>query len=157
MKFQIFTVSACDPDAGQGALNAFLAKHRIVAVDKSFVADGRQSFWCFCVTYLSASQPPTDRRVKVDYREVLSPERFAVFVKLRELRKTLAKGDGIPAYAVFTNEQLAAMTEWASPSLSKLLAIPGIGKARIEKYGKAVVALLSSERNSETSQKVVPS
>ena len=44
---------------------------------------------------------------KIDYKAVLSEGAFAVFSLLRDLRKTLAEAEGVPIYAVFTNEQLA--------------------------------------------------
>ena len=45
----------------------------------------------------------------MDYREVLNPEQFAAFVKLRTLRQTISKEEAVPVYVIFTNEQLAAM------------------------------------------------
>jgi hypothetical protein len=41
----------------------------------------------------------------VDYREVLKPEEFEVFSRLREWRKAVAEKEGIPVYAVLTNGQ----------------------------------------------------
>jgi superfamily II DNA helicase RecQ len=72
----------------------------------------------------------------VDYREVLNPEQFEVFSKLRELRKQIAEKESIPVYAVFTNEQLAAMVQTQADSKTKLKAIEGVGDARIDKYGE---------------------
>ena len=46
---------------------------------------------------------------RVDYKEVLSPADFALFAKLRDWRKATAEQEGIPVYAVLTNEQLAAI------------------------------------------------
>ena len=37
-------------------------------------------------------------RGRVDYREVLSPEQFALFVKLRALRQGIAKDEAVPVY-----------------------------------------------------------
>jgi hypothetical protein len=45
----------------------------------------------------------------VDYKEVLNEADFAVFSRLRDLRKVIAEKEAVPAYAIFTNEQLAAM------------------------------------------------
>ena len=57
------------------------------------------------------SAAPGEARGKVDYREVLSPEQFAAFVKLRALRQAIAKDEAVPVYVIFTNEQLAAMVQ----------------------------------------------
>jgi len=102
-------------------MNAFLRGHRVLAVKKEFVADGENSFWSFCVEYLDGSAPgamPTGGRVpKVDYKEVLKPEEFEVFSRLREWRKTVAEKEGVPVYVVLSNEQLAQMVRkraWVS-------------------------------------------
>ncbi|MBI4754199.1 MAG: HRDC domain-containing protein [Betaproteobacteria bacterium] len=52
---------------------------------------------------------PGGKRERIDYREVLNEQDFAVFADLRRLRKGLAEQDGVPAYALFTNEQLVAL------------------------------------------------
>jgi len=73
-------------------MNRFLRAHRIVNVDRQFVADGEKSCWFFCVEYFeggaldvgSAGQPPHG---KVDYREVLNERDFALYLKLRDKRK----------------------------------------------------------------------
>ena len=66
----------------------------------------------------------------VDYREVLDPETFAVFAALRELRKKIAAEEGVPIYAIMTNEQLAAVAQRRCQSLSDLESLEGLGPAR---------------------------
>ncbi len=66
----------------------------------------------------------------MDYREVLSPEQFAAFVKLRTLRQTIAKDDAVPVYVIFTNEQLAAMVQKGAASKADLGRIDGVGEAQ---------------------------
>ena len=81
----------------------------------------------------------------IDYREVLAEQEFAVFAKLRALRKTLAEREGLPAYALFTNDQLAAMVQQRATSTTALAAIEGVGKARVEKFGNAFLDILRAE------------
>jgi len=81
----------------------------------------------------------------VDYKEVLNEVDFAVFARLRELRKTLAEKEAVPPYAVFTNEQLAAMVTQKSDSLTALGQIEGVGASRLEKYGPAFLEFLKKE------------
>ena len=83
-----------------------------------------------------------DGKPKVDYKEVLSEADFAVFSRLRVLRKEVAEREGLPVYAVFTNEQMAAMVTGRADSLAALGKIDGIGAARVEKYGAAFLAAL---------------
>lgn len=147
MKFNIFTVPVFDPDESLRELNTFCSNHRVVSVDKNFVGNGDNSFWNFCITYVdsdSGSQFQV-KRGKIDYKEILDEKDFAIFVKLRMLRKTLAEKEGVPAYALFTNEQLAAMIRNSIDSLSRLAEIDGVGKSRVEKYGEQFVTLLKKE------------
>ena len=51
------------------------------------------------------------KRGKVDFKDVLSDPEFAVFARLRALRKEKADAEGVPAYALFTNDQLAEMVQ----------------------------------------------
>ncbi len=126
MRIKCFAIPALTPEAAAEEVSKFLASHRILTVDREFIADGPASHWALCVTYLPSSNQPTPiKRPKVDYRELLSPEDFAVYSRLRALRKEFAEHDGIPPYAVFTNEQLAAMVT-----------------QRIEKYGQAFIDAL---------------
>ena len=148
MNMQFFTIPMADPHAAAETLNAFLAAHRVVHVDRHFVAEGANSLWSICVSYIEGeSRPPSAERrqqKKIDYREVLSEAEFATFAKLRALRKTLADQEGVPAYALFTNEQLADMVRRPVLSLAGLASIDGVGQARVEKYGSAFLQLLQS-------------
>ncbi len=74
---------------------------------------------------------------------MLSPEDFAVFSKLREVRKALAERDAVPPYAVFTNEQLAAMVTGKVTTPAALAKLDGVGAARIEKYSAPMLAVLA--------------
>ncbi len=93
---------------------------------------------------------------KVDYKEVLSAEDFAVFSKLRDLRKALAEKEAIPAYSIFTNEQLAAMVTGKVESQAALAKIEGIGAARIEKYGAAFLTVLKNVARASGPEPVTP-
>lgn len=145
MRMHFFRIPMLDPGDAAGELNRFLASHRVVSVDREWVADGTNSAWAVCVTYVgtgpadAASGPKGGR---IDYREVLSSAEFAVFAQLRALRKTLAEGEGVPVYAVFTNEQLAAMVTRRAATAADIAAIPGVGEARLKKYGEALLSVL---------------
>ena len=151
MSYRIFTIPIRNPRAAEMELNGFLGSHRVLTVDRRWVDRGEDSFWVFCVDYLeTAGQgPPSFKggpsRNKVDYREVLSAEDFAVFARLRELRKQLAQAEAVPVYAVFTNDQLARMVKARATSRAALESIAGVGDARIEKYGPRVLEFLKAQ------------
>ena len=151
MKIRIFTVAACDGDVTE--LNSFLAANRIARVEHQFVSDGGNSFWTFCVTCAdgsAASGSTSGGRLgkkRVDYREVLSESDFAIFAKLRTLRKTLADQEGVPAYALFTNEQLAELVTRNVQSKTALGEVPGVGDGKVEKYAEAFLTALKQARS----------
>ena len=143
MKYRFFCVPVEEAATAQEEINRFLADHRILSVDKEFAADGRHSLWCFSVSYLDGeSRTAPKRKGTVDYREVLPEAQFVVYAKLRTLRKQLAERDGVPAYALFTNEHLAEMVRKRVTTTGDLERIAGVGKARVEKYGIDFLAVL---------------
>lgn len=124
----------------------------ILAIDRQFVHDGPNSAWALSVTYIDpGNRPPaTSRRSKIDYRELLSDADFAVFAKLRALRKSLADKEGVPAYALFTNEQLAEMVQRRVVTATGLRDIQGVGEARVDRHGEAFLAILRAEVSAPT-------
>ncbi len=145
MQFRIFTVSVGDL-AGCDEMNRFLSGHRVLTVQRDLIQNGRESCWAFCVEYLESSSGGTGgpgyvtRKERVDYKAVLSPAEFAVFSRLRESRKSLATADGLPAFAVCTDEQLAAMARTETLTKSALLAIEGFGEGKAAKYAEALMS-----------------
>lgn len=149
MNVRFFSVSARCPAVEEATLNAFLASHRVLRVETRFVEDGEASYWAFAVECLESSTAGSrgpraggEKGERVDYRAVLSESDFAVFARLREVRKGLAEAAGVPPYAVFTNEQLAAMVTGKVGTLAALAAIEGVGPARVDRYGAAMLQVL---------------
>ena len=148
MQLKAFTIPVHDDGAAMQEVNAFLRANRILSVDRHFVQDGANSVWAICVCYLGNANRPQAagaKRAKVDYREVLSEADFAIFAKLRTLRKEMAEREAVPAYALFTNEQLAEMVQRRIRTLSGIREIEGVGEARVEKYGAPFLALLKGD------------
>jgi ATP-dependent DNA helicase UvrD/PcrA len=67
-----------------------------------------------------------------------------VFTALREWRLRRAKEDGVPAYVVFHDRTLAAIADQAPASLDELAVISGVGPAKLDRYGKEVLAALAT-------------
>ncbi len=149
MACKFFIVPIRDSEAAEAELNAFLQSHKVLDVERRWVDQGANSFWSLCIDYLdpaaAGSSRRTSRRSSVDYREVLSDEDFAVFAKLRDLRKEIAQAEGVPVYAVFNNEQLAKMVQNKARTKADLEAIAGVGDARIEKYGARFLEFLTQQ------------
>ncbi|MCP3915088.1 MAG: hypothetical protein GY711_06005 [bacterium] len=145
MRYAFFTIPLHDHAQATEELNRFLATHRVVRSEPHLVPDPSGSVWSVCVTYVTDAEPLPKglTRRRVDYREELSPPEFAVFARLRALRKEMAEHQGIPVFAIFTNEQLAEMVRKRATSTAALQAIDGIGPGRMDKYGAAMLGVLT--------------
>jgi superfamily II DNA helicase RecQ len=151
MSLHCFFVPARQPDPAQVELNAFLAAQRVLAVQREWLADGAHSGWAFCVEVLTGPGPlpaalkagAPRRNADVDYKQVLSEADFLVFARLREWRKGVAQADGVPVYAVFSNEQLSTCVTKSVRSLAALSEVEGVGTARVAKYGPALLQALA--------------
>jgi superfamily II DNA helicase RecQ len=149
MPFKIITVPITSPDAAESELNSFLSSHRVLSVERRWIEAGTNSLVCFVVEYFASRGGTTEPRsngransARIDYREVLSPEDFAVFAKLRDVRKEIAAAESVPAYMVFTNEQLAQVVKTRAATKSDLAKISGLGDARLEKYADRLLATI---------------
>ena len=147
VQLKLFILPVKNVNDAEVEMNTFLRGHRVLAVKKEFVPDGENSFWTFCVEYLDTgvtSGTSGGKAPKVDYREALKPEEFQVFSRLRDWRKGVAEKEGVPVYAVLTNEQLAQMVQRKVSTKTGLKEIDGVGDSRLEKYGEALLKLLAA-------------
>lgn len=60
-----------------------------------------------------------------------------LFQRLRTLRKELADRQNVPAYIVFSDQVLREMALRRPRSPLELLAVPGVGPSKLERYGEA--------------------
>jgi len=65
------------------------------------------------------------------------PVEDALFERLRGLRKELADRQGVPAYIVFSDKVLREMACRRPGTQAELLDVPGVGPAKLERYGRA--------------------
>ncbi|MGZ4475593.1 MAG: ATP-dependent helicase [Nocardioides sp.] len=66
----------------------------------------------------------------------------ALFERLREWRREAAGNK--PAFTVFTDATLEAIAESKPATMSDLLRISGVGRAKLDAYGEDVIALIAS-------------
>lgn len=158
IQYEFFTICPLlNPEAAEN-LNTFLRSHKILNVQREFVADSTNSRWYFTVEYLEGKaaneKKSGEGRKRIDYREVLSPETFALYARLRDWRKQLAEQESVPLYTIFTNKQLAAISSETIATHADLQKVEGVGAARVEKYGDAVIEIVTveAEKNNETGE-----
>jgi ATP-dependent DNA helicase UvrD/PcrA len=82
--------------------------------------------------------PPSVRKARAD--EPDDP----TYVALKKWRLERAKSDEIPAYVVFHNSTLAEIATRRPTTIAELASVPGIGPAKLERYGREVLEALAS-------------
>jgi ATP-dependent DNA helicase UvrD/PcrA len=65
------------------------------------------------------------------------------FEALKAWRLTRARADDVPAYLVFHNSTLEEIAARRPRSLVELAAVPGVGRAKLERYGEGMLAALA--------------
>jgi superfamily II DNA helicase RecQ len=139
MQIQIFNFPAFTSQYEIDEMNKFLRTNRIIDVEKHFVESPDGSFWTFCVRYIEGPNHPVfERKEKIDYKSVLDEQTFSRFIRLRDIRKEIAEKDAVPAYAVFTDAELAEIAGLSELSFKNMLSVKGIGLKKVEKYGEAM-------------------
>ena len=69
----------------------------------------------------------------------------AFFERLRTWRAEQARAQSVPAYVVFTDATLVALAEALPTTERALLAVAGVGRAKLDRYGADVLALCADE------------
>lgn len=157
MQIKIFTIPILENDNMLQEMNSFLATHRVVDVEQVCVGE---RYWTFCVRYVQSGGEGNNNQwkgsgatqKKIDYKTVLSENEFARFSELRAIRKRLAEEDGIPAFAVFTDAELASFSKLEEMSVTALTKTEGVGKQRAKNYGEKLLSLYFEPKNDETIQ-----
>jgi ATP-dependent DNA helicase RecQ len=98
-------------------------------------------------TGAAARRPPAASaatRTPLGSAAPVAPMDPALFERLRALRRRLADEARLPAYIVFNDATLRAMATLKPRTRDALLAVPGVGPAKLERYGEAFLALLNA-------------
>jgi len=77
----------------------------------------------------------------------------SLFETLRKLRYEISKEENVPAYVIFSDAALRQMEKERPMSDSELLAIDGVGKAKLEKYGDAFIKVIQDFQKSKVVKK----
>lgn len=150
MQFRFFVIPISNNTGATAELNSFLAGHKVLSFNESFVVEGKNSFWAISVSYLAKDITTfSAKKPAIDYKEVLEPEEFLIFAELRDLRKQIALGQGVPPYIIFSNAQLAEMVRGKVSSKNAMLKISGIGKTKVDSYAESFLAILKQAFNND--------
>ncbi|OOR20943.1 DNA helicase RecQ [Bacillus cereus] len=73
------------------------------------------------------------RKERVETRQIVQDH--PLFEVLREVRKEIAQGEGVPPFVIFSDQTLKDMCAKMPQSDSELLTVKGIGEHKLVKYG----------------------
>jgi len=85
-----------------------------------------------------------DRRARAESLAGLEVDE-ELFERLRALRKRLADAQRVPAYVVFSDAALAEMAARRPRTADELLAVNGVGRTKLERYGEEFLRVIAAE------------
>lgn len=145
MNIKVFNIRLtkefCQVD--QERMNTFLDSVEVKLTSTNFVTTGTTDFWSAAVFY----SPKMNKKEKLDAKfseEDLSPKELNIFNILRHWRKELAEKLNWSAFRICHNSHLIAVAKANPQTLLELENVLGFGKARTEKYGEAILAVLNA-------------
>ncbi|MDP4210892.1 MAG: DNA helicase RecQ [Bacteroidota bacterium] len=100
------------------------------------------------ISHAKTSQP---KEKPATSRELSDDE--LLFDALRQLRKTIAAEQNIPAYTVFNDATLRAMASEKPETDDDFLAIPGVGTAKLEHYGEEFMKIIAAHSSNDRQKK----
>lgn len=149
MQFKIFTIPIGDSGAATEELNRFLRGQKVLEVEKHFMHSDQGASWCFCVKYIETqsafSATLGSSSGKPDYRMLLDEPTFAIFSKLREARKKISVEEALPAFAIFTDEELSNIARLSEHTPAAMRGIKGIGDKKVERYAERLLSALTAK------------
>ncbi len=91
-----------------------------------------------------AARKPRRERPGRAARTALGPEHQTLFDALRDLRRELARAQGVPPYVIFHDATLEAMAERRPRTPGEFAALPGVGEKKLERYGTTFIEAIEA-------------
>ena len=73
----------------------------------------------------------------------LSPADKKLLIALKELHRSLAMRQSIPAYVVFTDATLVDMCRLKPKTQEEFIEVSGVGQAKSQRYGEVFLAVIA--------------
>ena len=98
---------------------------------------------------LADPSPKKPKKSKPEKRHKSSdaPSDPLLYNALRALRTELASQNGIPPFRIFSNKTLNHLVADAPTSQEELLEVNGIGPAKAQQFGEAILKMIASAKN----------
>ncbi len=94
-------------------------------------------------------RPRADAAAASDDAPVLTGADEALLARLRDLRRTIARQEQVPAYVVFADRTLAEMVVRRPRNAQALGEIRGVGPVKLERYGERFLEVVRSADETE--------
>jgi ATP-dependent DNA helicase RecQ len=82
------------------------------------------------------------KRGKSEAQAALAPEHHTLFDALRAWRRQTAADQGVPPYVIFHDRTLGEIASFRPATLGDLAGIGGVGQAKLDHYGQAVLKVV---------------
>lgn len=136
MQIKIFTIPALWGEQMTEEMNTFLRSKKVLQVESHFSMEPGGAYWSFCIKFADNLAISEREKPKVDYRKELDEASFARFSRLREIRKRLSGEENLPAYAIFTDEEMAELAKMEVITEASMRTVKGIGDKKMEKFAR---------------------
>ena len=97
---------------------------------------------------VTIAMPPPRKRGRKE-RRAAEDAADPMFGALRAARRKIAEEGGVPPYVVFHDSTLREIAEVRPSTLAELGRVQGIGAAKLERYGEAILAAVASQAQQE--------
>jgi len=150
MHIEIITLPFCDEIQGfdPAPLESLHRRAEVFELTPQFFTRSGRPYWTILarVRLRPAPEEGSARERPLHWRESIAPQDHGLFESLRGWRSRVADARGVPAYVVLTNRQLAAICKLRPTSLAGLATIQGVGSARLNNFGRDLLAIVANDR-----------
>ncbi len=122
---------------GQGYLNTDAANYhalQLTELSRQILTGGQQVWLRPLKRYKAATKTPKEQWLRTEREE-------RIWQALRAWRSERAKAENVPAYIIFGDRTLRSIVENLPQSQADLHEIYGMGEAKIDKFGREVLAV----------------
>lgn len=152
MQIKTFVLPVASAGIAEEELNRFLRGHRVLQVERHFCPDNG-GYWAVLVEYVEGdpleSVPPAHRRDKQDAAQGLTEEERKRFEQFKQVRRRLATANSVPAYLIFTNEELATLARVPELNAETAKGVKGIAPSRLKAYVEHFFVVTDAEEGGQ--------
>ena len=135
-----------DPEEGHiddASFQAFARDKEVLTVKEHFYIYRELPHLTLCISWRMPEPAKKQTNPSNEaWRSLLkSPEDAELFDRLRRWRAERARKEGVPAYTIMTNKQLAEMAAMKPASKAALGKVKGFGPARVDRFATEILEI----------------